>query len=175
MSGLAAAYTFIHVRPVGGPENTWNKGENPNISLCDLLDLRSQGPPTEVKIGKSGNDIFGVKKMPFLGVPSGTIYSRQIWRVTGRESGSPELPRKSWTSPEVPRTSPEVFGDFPGSSLTVEPNSNPEVPRKFPRLPRKFPDFPGSSPEVSRFSGKPDTLFWLTKTFSEFKWAFWGI
>ena len=78
-----------------------------------------------------------------------------------------ESPR---TSPEVSRTSPEVFGHFAGSSLTVELNSNPEVPRKFPRLPWKFP---GSS-EVSRFSGKPDTLFWLTKTFSEkvsrYKW-----
>ena len=56
-----------------------------------------------------------------------------------RASGSPR------TSPEVPRTSLEVFGDFPGSSLTVELNSNPEVPRKFPRLPRKFPR---TSPEV---------------------------
>ena len=78
---------------------------------------------------------------------------RQIWRVAGRESGSPELLESPWTSPEVPRTSPEVFGDFPGSSLTVELNSNPGVPRKSPRLPRKFPglprrfpDFPGGQP-----------------------------
>ena len=93
----------------------------------------------------------------------------QIWRVTGRESGSPELLESPRTSPEVRRTSPEVFGDFPGSSLTVELSSNPEVPRKFPRLPRKFPGlprtfpglprrFPRTSLEVSRFSGKPDTL-----------------
>ena len=33
------------------------------------LELRSQGPPTEVKIGKSGNDIVGVKKC-LLGGPS---------------------------------------------------------------------------------------------------------
>ena len=75
---------------------------------------------------------------------------RQSWRVAGRESGSPELLGSPRTSPEVPRTSPEVFGDFPGSSLTVELTGNPEVPRKFPKLPRKFPklprkfrDFPG--------------------------------
>ena len=71
---------------------------------------------------------------------------RQIWRVTGRESGSPELLESPRTSPEVPRTSPEVLGDFPGSSLTVELNSNPEVPRKFPRLPRKFPGLPRKFP-----------------------------
>ena len=71
---------------------------------------------------------------------------RQIWRVTGRESGSPELLESPRTSPEVSRTSPEVFGDFPGSSLTVELNSNPEVPRKFPRLPRKFPRLPRKFP-----------------------------
>ena len=33
---------------------------------------------------------------------------RQIWRVAGRESGSPELLGSPQTSPEVPRTSPEV-------------------------------------------------------------------
>ena len=33
------------------------------------LKLRSQGPPTEVKIRKREHDIFGVKKMPFWGPP----------------------------------------------------------------------------------------------------------
>ena len=72
-----------------------------------------------------------------------------FWKVPG-------LPRKFL---ELPRKFP---GDFPGSSVTVEPNinSNPEVPwgfpgfarkflglpRKFPGLPRKFPDFPGGQP-----------------------------
>ena len=70
------------------------------------------------------------------------VFWRQIWRVTGRESGSPELLGSPRTSPEVPRTSPEVFGDFPGSSLTVELNCNPELPRKFPKLPRKLPGLP---------------------------------
>ena len=83
-----------------------------------------------------------------------SIHWRQIWRVAGRESGSPELLGSPWTSPEVPRTSPEVFGDFPGSSLTVELNSNPKLPRKFPKLPRKFPELPRKFrdfPEVSPF------------------------
>ena len=65
------------------------------------------------------------------------------------------LPRASGKSPdfpEVPRTSPEVFGDFPGSSLTVELNSIPEVPRKFPRLPRKFPELPRKFPGLPRRS-----------------------
>ena len=77
---------------------------------------------------------------------------RQIWRVAGRESGTPELLGSPQNSPEVPRTSPEVFGDFPGSSLTVELNSNPEVPRKFPRLPRKFPGLPRKFPGLPRRS-----------------------
>ena len=75
------------------------------------------------------------------------LASRWKWVRLPRASG------KSPDFPEVPRTSPEVFGDFPGSSLTVELNSNPEVPRKFPKLPRKFPklrrklrDFPGGQP-----------------------------
>ena len=50
-------------------------------------------------------------------------------------------PKQSRRSPEVSRTSPEV------------PQTSPEVPG----LPRR------SAP----FSGKPDTLSWLTKTFSE--------
>ena len=83
---------------------------------------------------------------------------RQIWRVAGRESGSPELLGSPWTSPEVPRTSPEVFGDFPGSSLTVELNSNPEVPRKFPKPPRKFRDFPGGQPlSLGSLTPSPDS------------------
>ena len=78
------------------------------------------------------------------------------------------LPRASGKSPDFPgssRTSPEVFGDFPGSSLTVELNSNPEVPRKFPKpprkfpkLPRKFPDFPGGQPlSLGSLTPSPDS------------------
>ena len=90
---------------------------------------------------------------------------RQIWRVAGRESGSPKLLGSPRTSPEVPRTSPEVFGDLPGRSLTVELNSNPEVPRKFPKLPqkfsklpRKFWDFPGGQPlSLGSLTPSPDS------------------
>ena len=87
---------------------------------------------------------------------------RQIWRVAGRESGSPELLGSPPTSPEVP---PKFFGDFPGSSLTVELSSNPGVPRKFPglprkspKLPRKFPDFPGGQPlSLGSLTPSPDS------------------
>ena len=51
----------------------------------------------------------------FLGslTPSGDsqevpLNRRQIWRVAGRESGSPDLLESPWTSPGLPRTSPEV-------------------------------------------------------------------
>ena len=92
---------------------------------------------------------------------------RQIWRVAGRESGSPEL----LGSPGLPRKFPELprkfFGDFPESSLTVELNSNPEVLRKFPKLPQTSPEVPGLPRRSAPFSGQPDTLSWLTKTFSD--------
>ena len=42
---------------------------------------------------------------------------------------------------------PEVPSDFPGSSLTVELNSNPEFARSFPDLSGSSPDFPESSPD----------------------------
>ena len=32
MLGLPAASKFSYVRPVGGPQNTSNIGENPNVS-----------------------------------------------------------------------------------------------------------------------------------------------
>ena len=32
MLGVPAASKITYVRPVGGPENTWNFGENPNIN-----------------------------------------------------------------------------------------------------------------------------------------------
>ena len=85
---------------------------------------------------------------------------RQIWRVAGRESGSPEL----LEVPGLPRKFPELpwqfFGDFPGSSLTVELNSNPDVPRKFPR---RSPEVPQTSPEVPALpGGQPLSLGSLT-------------
>ena len=52
------------------------------------------------------------------------------------------------------------MGDFPGSSLTVELNSNPEVPRKFPGLPQKFPKLPRKFPDFA--GGQPLSLGSLT-------------
>ena len=74
------------------------------------------------------------------------VFWRHIWRVAGRESGSPELLESPRKFPKLPR---KFFGDFPGSSLAVELNSNPGVPRKFPSLPRKFPGLPRKSPRTS--------------------------
>ena len=75
----------------------------------------------------------------------------------GESLGGSQAPRSFWEVPGLPRKFPNLprkfFGDFPGSSLTVQLNSNPEVPGS-------SPNFPGSSrtsPEVSPF-GKPDTL-----------------
>ena len=97
---------------------------------------------------------------------------REIWRVAGRVSGSPE-------PPDFPELSRKFPGDFPGSSLhlkgsspatspeAVESHSNSKLSRKFPRLSRKFPGlhrkFPGLPRRSAPFSGKPDTLSWLTK------------
>ena len=72
----------------------------------------------------------------------GSQAAPSFWKVPGLPQKFPKPPRK-------------FFGDFPGSSLTVELNSNPGVPRKFPRLPRKLAGlpqkFPRTSPEVSPF------------------------
>ena len=69
----------------------------------------------------------------------------------GESLGGSQAPPSFWEVPGLPRKFPELprkfFGDFPGSSLTVELNSNPEVPRKFPKLPRKFPKLPRRSLE----------------------------
>ena len=80
-----------------------------------------------------------------------------------------QAPPSFWEVPGLPQEFPELpwkfFGDFPGSSLTVELNSNPEVPRKFPglprkfrKLPRKFPDFPGGQPlSLGSLTPPPDS------------------
>ena len=67
------------------------------------------------------------------------------------------VPQASGKSPDFPGSSPNFF---PGSSLTVELNSNPEVPRKFPKLPRKFPKLPQKFPDLP--GGQPLSLGSLT-------------
>ena len=93
-----------------------------------------------------GGAKFGDK---FGGSLGGSQAPPGFWKIPGLLQKFPKLPRK-------------FFSDFPGSSLTVELNSNPEVPRKFPGLPRKFPGLPRKFPGLPRrsapFSGKPDTL-----------------
>ena len=72
-----------------------------------------------------------------------------------------KVPGLPWKFSSLPRKFPS---DFPKSSLTVELNSNPEVPRRFPRLPRKFAGlpwkFPGSFPDFP--GGQPLSLGILT-------------
>ena len=92
----------------------------------------------------------------------------EILRRIGDKFGS-QAPPSFWEVPGLPRKFPELprkfFGDFPGRSLTVELNSNPEVPRKFPKLPRrfpklprKFPDFPGGQPlSLGSLTPSPDS------------------
>ena len=79
---------------------------------------------------------FGDKFGESLG---GSQATPSFWKV-------PRLPRKF---PKLPR---KFFGDFPGSSLTVELNSNSGVPWKFLRLPRKFPGLPRKFPGLPRRS-----------------------
>ena len=74
----------------------------------------------------------------------------------GESLGGSQAPPSFWEVPGLPRKFPRLprkfFGDFPGSSLTVELYSNPGVPRKFPRLPRKFPRLPRKFPGLPRRS-----------------------
>ena len=89
----------------------------------------------------------------------------------GESLGGSQAPPSFWEVPGLPRKFPELprkfFSDFPGSSLTVELNSNPEVPRKFPRLPRKFPKLPRKSPDFP--GGQPLSLGSLTPSFDSQK------
>ena len=96
---------------------------------------------------------------------------RQIWRVAGRESDSPEL---LGSFPDFPGTSPNFPGSFSATSPEVLSLWNlPAIqgfPGSFPDFPGTSPDFPEvswTSPEVSPFTGKPDTLSWLAKSSSE--------
>ena len=90
---------------------------------------------------------------------------RQIRRVAGRESGSPELLESPRTSPEVPQTSldprsfsatsPEVLALWNLTAIQRFPGSFPDFPGSSPNFPGGFPDFPRGQP---LFLGRPDTL-----------------
>ena len=86
-------------------------------------------------------------------------YIRTFGDKIGESLGGSQAPPSFW-NPGLPRKFPELpqkfFGDFPGSSLTVERNSNPEVPRKFPKFSRKF----------SRLSRRFPGLPWRSAPFS---------
>ena len=92
----------------------------------------------------------------------------------GESLGGSQAPSSFCKVSGLPRKFPEPSrkfpGDFPRSSLTVELNSNPEVPQKFPGLPRSSPDFPRSSRHFP--GGQPLSLGSLTpspdsQTFSD--------
>ena len=77
-----------------------------------------------------------------------------------------------WASGKSPETSPEVPRNFPRSSLTVDLNSNPEVPGSSPNFPQSSPpEVPQTSPEISPFPWTPDTLSWLTKLSLNNPWS----
>ena len=84
-----------------------------------------------------------------------------FWRVTGRESDSPELPGSPCTSQNVPHFSGSSPAAFPELLSLWILRATQKFPRSFPDFLGTSPDFHGSSgtsPELSAFSGKPDTL-----------------
>ena len=82
-------------------------------------------------------------------------WRRQIWRVAGRESGSPELLGSPRTSPEVPRTSPAVFRRLPRKfshcGTQQQSRASPEVSQTSPEVPQTSPEVTRTFPEVSPF------------------------
>ena len=131
--------------------------------------LRTKSVKRPIKVGKrpinEGKRPIEAKVLVGVSVGSlrGCFRARPPWRKTAPLKRpikrSMRLPRKL---PELPR---KFFGDFPGSSLIVELNSNPGFPRKFPghprkfpKLPRKFPDFPGGQPvSLGSLTTSPDS------------------
>ena len=81
--------------------------------------------------------VRGAREGTFSGFKLSTIGDK-----FGESLGGSQAPPSFWKVPGLPRKFPKLprkfFGDFPGSSLTVELSSNPRVPRKFHRLSRKF-------------------------------------
>ena len=90
-----------------------------------------------------------------------------LWKSIGTETnlgdkfgeslGGSQATPSFWDVPGLPRKFSKLprkfFGDFPGSSLTVELHSNPGVPGSFPpRLSREFPGLPWKFPGLPRRS-----------------------
>ena len=86
-----------------------------------------------------------------------TWRKRKIHWNTKKSNGweGARLPRASGKFRDLPGSPPDFPVDFPGSSLTVELNSNPDVPQKFHRLPRKFPGLPRKFPGLPRKFPRP--------------------
>ena len=167
-------------------EAPWRPGVpgTPHRSVCFFV-LRGHWDQifcTSQPRGKSRNclkrGLFGAFSAKLLAEPSFRIlrfFSSQAYfgDKFGESQGGSQAPRASGKSPikKLPRKFPELprkfFGDFPGSSLTVELNSNAELPRKFPKLPRKFPDFPGGQPlSLGSLTPSPDSQKLSLNTFA---------
>ena len=90
--------------------------------------------------------------------------SQDFGDIFGESLGGSQAPPSFWKVPGLPRKFPELprkfFGDFPGSSLTVELSSNQRFPGSFPDFPGSSPDFPGGSPDFP--GGQPLSLGSLT-------------
>ena len=90
----------------------------------------------------------------------------------GESLGGSQAPPSFWEVPGLPRKFPglpwKFFGDFPGSSLTVELNSNQRVPGSFPDFPGSSPDFPGGQPlSLGSLTPSPDSQKLSLKFFGE--------
>ena len=106
-------------------------GRSALTALAHIRQSTSEVPTALDDVGVFPGERIGDKFGESLG---GSQAPPSFWKVPGLPQNFPQLPRK-------------FFGDFPGSSLTVEFNSNPRVPQKFPRLPGSSPNFPGGFPD----------------------------
>ena len=82
----------------------------------------------------------------------------------GESLGGSQAPPSFWRVPGLPRKFPELprkfFGDFPGTSLTVDFKAIQRFPGSSPNFPGSSPDFPGSFPDFA--GGQPLSLGSLT-------------
>ena len=100
------------------------------------------------------SDTLTLKLEDNFGVSLGGCQTSQtFWKLPGLPRISPHFPGSS------PATSPELLSLGSLRAIRRFPGSFPD----FPRLPGSSPNHPGSAP----VSGKLDTLWWLTKSYSE--------